>query len=236
MENKKIIELDKDSGFCFGVVNAIDKAEEELEKEEVLYCLGDIVHNSKEVDRLNAKGLITINHEKMKELRNVKVLLRAHGEPPTTYELAEKNGITIIDATCPVVLRLQKKIKKIYQESINQNAQIVIFGKNGHAEVNGLIGQTDGTGIVIENKEDLTKVDFKRDIYLFSQTTKSIDLFNEIIEEIKQNISDKAEFKFFDTICRQVANRLPNIRKFAENHDAVFFVSGKKRSNGTVLI
>ena len=235
MENKKIIELDKDSGFCFGVVNAIDKAEEELEKEEVLYCLGDIVHNSKEVDRLNAKGLITINHEKMKELRNVKVLLRAHGEPPTTYELAEKNGITIIDATCPVVLRLQKKIKKIYQESINQNAQIVIFGKNGHAEVNGLIGQTDGTGIVIENKEDLTKVDFKRDIYLFSQTTKSIDLFNEIIEEIKQNISDKAEFKFFDTICRQVANRLPNIRKFAENHDAVFFVSGKKSSNGKVL-
>ena len=235
MENKKIIELDKDSGFCFGVVNAIDKAEEELEKEEVQYCLGDIVHNSKEVDRLNAKGLITINHEKMKELRNVKVLLRAHGEPPTTYELAEKNGITIIDATCPVVLRLQKKIKKIYQESINQNAQIVIFGKNGHAEVNGLIGQTDGTGIVIENKEDLTKVDFKRDIYLFSQTTKSIDLFNEIIEEIKQNISDKAEFKFFDTICRQVANRLPNIRKFAENHDAVFFVSGKKSSNGKVL-
>lgn len=235
MENKKIIELDKDSGFCFGVVNAIDKAEEELEKEEVLYCLGDIVHNSKEVDRLNAKGLITINHEKMKELRNVKVLLRAHGEPPTTYELAEKNGITIIDATCPVVLRLQKKIKKIYQESINQNAQIVIFGKNGHAEVNGLIGQTDGTGIVIENKEDLTKVDFKRDIYLFSQTTKSIDLFNEIIEEIKQNISDKAEFKFFDTICRQVANRLPNIRKFAKNHDAVFFVSGKKSSNGKVL-
>ena len=134
-----------------------------------------------------------------------------------------------------MVLRLQKKIKKIYQESINQNAQIVIFGKNGHAEVNGLIGQTDGTGIVIENKEDLTKVDFKRDIYLFSQTTKSIDLFNEIIEEIKQNISDKAEFKFFDTICRQVANRLPNIRKFAENHDAVFFVSGKKSSNGKVL-
>ncbi len=226
-------EIDSRSGFCFGVVNAIKKAEEELGKGETLYCLGDIVHNSQEVARLEKLGLRTINHEELAALKNVKVLLRAHGEPPSTYEIARQNSITIIDASCPVVLQLQNKIKRAYQK--NPDEQIVIYGKNGHAEVNGLVGQTLGTAIVVENVQDLDKIDFSRDICLFSQTTKSVDGFNEIVELIKQRIVQGVKFNYNDTICRQVANRIPDIRQFAHRHDVVLFVSGKKSSNGKAL-
>jgi len=229
------VEIHKESGFCFGVVNAIRSAEKELDNDDELYCLGDIVHNSQEVNRLQKKGLRTINHEELKEMQNKKVLLRAHGEPPSTYETAQFNSIQIIDATCPVVLQLQKKIRKHHRES-NENAlQIVIFGKNGHAEVNGLVGQTDGTAIVVENKSDLEQLDFNRAICLFSQTTMSVNDFQEMVEEIKARIHPEVEFKYFDTICRQVANRIPNIRAFASRHDLVLFVAGEKSSNGKVL-
>lgn len=227
------IEIDSGSGFCFGVTTAIKKAEEELAKGGKLYCLGDIVHNGMEVERLHATGLITIDHEEMKKLHGVKVLLRAHGEPPETYALAERNHIEIIDATCPVVLQLQRRIKKQYDN--NQQAQIVIFGKNGHAEVLGLVGQTQSKAIVIEKFEDVKKLDFAHDIFLYSQTTKSLDEFHRIIEYIQEHISEDAEFKSFDTICRQVANRMPNIANFASKHDLILFVSGRKSSNGKVL-
>ena len=228
-----IIEIDDGSGFCFGVTTAIKKAEEELARGEKLYCLGDIVHNGMECDRLRDMGLITINHDEMRQLHNAKVLLRAHGEPPETYELARKNNIEIIDATCPVVLKLQKRIKEQYDE--NNDRQIVIFGKKGHAEVLGLVGQTQSKAIVIESSDEVTKLDFSRDIYLYSQTTKSLDEFNSIIEYIKVHISPDATFKSFDTICRSVANRMPNISKFAAKHDLILFVCGRKSSNGKVL-
>ena len=228
-----IIEIDDGSGFCFGVTTAIKKAEEELAKGEKLYCLGDIVHNGMECDRLRDMGLITINHDEMRQLHNAKVLLRAHGEPPETYELARKNNIEIIDATCPVVLKLQKRIKEQYDE--NNDRQIVIFGKKGHAEVLGLVGQTQSKAIVIESSDEVTKLDFSRDIYLYSQTTKSLDEFNSIIEYIQTHISPSATFKSFDTICRSVANRMPNISKFAAKHNLILFVCGRKSSNGKVL-
>ena len=228
-----IIEIDDGSGFCFGVTTAIKKAEEELAKGEKLYCLGDIVHNGMECDRLRYMGLITINHDEMRQLHNAKVLLRAHGEPPETYELARKNNIEIIDATCPVVLKLQKRIKEQYDE--NNDRQIVIFGKKGHAEVLGLVGQTQSKAIVIESSDEVTKLDFSRDIYLYSQTTKSLDEFNSIIEYIQTHISPSATFKSFDTICRSVANRMPNISKFAAKHNLILFVCGRKSSNGKVL-
>lgn len=238
MDTSKLnIEIDDGSGFCFGVTTAIKKAEEELAKGETLYCLGDIVHNGMEVKRLEEKGLITIDHEQLEELHNVKVLLRAHGEPPATYEVAKRNNIEIIDATCPVVLALQRRIKKQY-EGVGENggeAQVFIFGKNGHAEVLGLVGQTSGNAIVIENLEDAKKLDFSRDIYLYSQTTKNLDEFKSIIAYIKEHISPTAVFRSFDTICRQVANRMPNIAAFAMRHDVVIFVAGKKSSNGRVL-
>lgn len=229
------VEIDHESGFCFGVVTAIKKAEEELAGGKTLYCLGDIVHNSKEVERLKEMGLITINHEEFKLLHNAKVLLRAHGEPPETYITAKENHIEIIDATCPVVLRLQKRIKQEYHLKDNPKKQIVIYGKNGHAEVLGLVGQTEGEAIVVENLEEVTRLDFNRDIRLYSQTTKSLEGFQEIVEYIQNHISPEATFEFYDTICRQVANRMPNIRKFAAAHDLIFFVSGKKSSNGKVL-
>jgi 4-hydroxy-3-methylbut-2-enyl diphosphate reductase len=232
------IEIDSGSGFCFGVTTAIQKAEEELAKGNTLYCLGDIVHNGMECDSLRQMGLITINHDEMRQLRDVKVLLRAHGEPPATYELARQNHIEIIDATCPVVLQLQKKIKRQFEANSQQptaNSQIVIFGKNGHAEVLGLVGQTQSTAIVIESFEDVRKLDFSRDIYLYSQTTKSLDEFQRIIEYIRQHMSPEATFKSFDTICRNVANRMPNITQFAKRHDLVLFVCGRKSSNGRVL-
>ncbi len=226
------IEIDNGSGFCFGVTTAIKKAEEELAAGKTLYCLGDIVHNGMECERLRQLGLITINHEEMARLHNTKVLLRAHGEPPETYALAQRNNIEIIDATCPVVLQLQKKIKKQYETT---DSQIVIFGKNGHAEVLGLVGQTEGKAIVIEKFDDVKKLDFSRDIYLYSQTTKSLDEFHRIIEYIQNHISPEAHFQSFDTICRQVANRMPNISEFASRHDLILFVCGHKSSNGKVL-
>ena len=227
------IEIDNGSGFCFGVTTAIKKAEEELAHGDTLYCLGDIVHNGMECERLRQMGLITINHDDMRELHNVKVLLRAHGEPPATYELARQNNIEIIDATCPVVLKLQKRIKEQYDE--NLNPQIVIFGKKGHAEVLGLVGQTQSNAIVIENFDEVTKLDFSRDIYLYSQTTKSLDEFHRIIDYIQAHIQPGARFQSFDTICRSVANRMPNISQFAAKHDLVLFVCGRKSSNGKVL-
>lgn len=227
------IEIDSGSGFCFGVTTAIRKAEEELAKGEPLYCLGDIVHNGMEVERLHTRGLDTINHDQLQHLCDAKVLLRAHGEPPETYDMARQNHIEIIDATCPVVLQLQRRINKQFTD--NPEAQIVIFGKTGHAEVLGLVGQTRGAAIVVENLEDLSKLDFSRDIYLYSQTTKSLDGFHAIIDYIQRHISPHATFKSFDTICRQVANRMPNIANFAARHDLILFVSGHKSSNGKVL-
>ena len=234
------VEIDSESGFCFGVTTAIKKAEEELAHSvmgegelHTLYCLGDIVHNGMEVERLHGQGLQTINHDELSQLHDVKVLLRAHGEPPETYALARRNRIEIIDATCPVVLQLQRRIKR--QCDNNPQAQIVIFGKNGHAEVLGLVGQTQGRAIVVEGIDDVKRLDFEKDIYLYSQTTKNLDEFHEIIEYIQGHISKQATFNSFDTICRQVANRMPNIANFAAKHDLILFVSGRKSSNGKVL-
>lgn len=227
------IEIDSGSGFCFGVTTAISKAEEELSRSDTLYCLGDIVHNGMEVERLHLQGLQTIDHSQLSKLHDVKVLLRAHGEPPATYATAERNHIEIIDATCPVVLQLQRRIKRQYDD--NPQAQIVIFGKNGHAEVLGLVGQTDGNAIVVENLDDASHLCFDRDIYLYSQTTKSLDEFHALIAYIQAHISPQATFRSFDTICRQVANRMPNIAAFAARHDMILFVSGHKSSNGKVL-
>ena len=267
------IEIDQGSGFCFGVTRAIGKAEEELAKEERLYCLGDIVHNGKECDRLQQMGLVTINHEQLRDIHDAKVLLRAHGEPPSTYALAKERSINLIDATCPVVLHLQERIKKEYKthpdpplkggssaqevsplrgncplgaeqlgsvsdggpKGLKGSKQIVIFGKKGHAEVIGLVGQTEETAIIIESAEDVCKLDFNRDICLYSQTTMPLDEFRKIVEYVQQHISPEATFTYYDTICRQVANRMPNIRNFALRHDAVLFVCGKKSSNGRVL-
>ena len=227
------IEIDEGSGFCFGVTTAIKKAEEELgTSDKTLYCLGDIVHNGMECERLKDLGLITINHDDLRELHDVKVLLRAHGEPPETYELARRNNIEIIDATCPVVLQLQKRIKKQYEAG---DGQIVIFGKKGHAEVLGLVGQTQSNAIVIESFDEVKRLDFSRDIYLYSQTTKSLDEYHRIIEYIQQHIAPEATFRSFDTICRSVANRMPNISQFAARHDLILFVCGRKSSNGKVL-
>lgn len=227
------IEIDDGSGFCFGVTTAIRKAEEELAAGKTLYCLGDIVHNGMECERLRSMGLITINHDELKALHDVKVLLRAHGEPPETYEIARRNNIEIIDATCPVVLQLQRRIKREYDS--NPDAQIVIFGKPGHAEVLGLVGQTNSKAIVIAGIDDAKALDFNRDIYLYSQTTKSLDEFHRIIDYIQKHISPEATFRSFDTICRQVANRMPNISSFAKRHDLILFVCGRKSSNGKVL-
>lgn len=230
------VEIDQGSGFCFGVTAAIQKAEEELAKGEKLYCLGDIVHNGQECERLKQMGLITINHEEFALLKNAKVLLRAHGEPPRTYEIARENHIEIIDATCPVVLRLQKRIKQEYDATpSDREKRIVIYGKNGHAEVLGLVGQTCGKAIVIEKLDEVKSLDFSKDIRLYSQTTKSLDEFRQIVAYIKEHISPSATFEYYDTICRQVANRMPNIQKFASAHDLVFFVCGHKSSNGKIL-
>ena len=246
-----LVEIDDGSGFCFGVTTAIKKAEEELAAGGTLYCLGDIVHNGMECERLRKLGLVTINHEEMSQLHHVKVLLRAHGEPPETYELARRNNIEIIDATCPVVLQLQKKIKRQYEAPLSSpegdtkasprgglegaGASIVIFGKRGHAEVLGLVGQTQGKAIVIESFDEVEKLDYTKDIYLYSQTTKSLDEFHRIIEYIQAHIAPNATFRSFDTICRSVANRMPNISSFANRHDLILFVCGRKSSNGKVL-
>lgn len=229
------IEIDQGSGFCFGVVNAIKSAERELQKDGNLYCLGDLVHNSLEMERLKKLGLKTINHEGFSRLKDKTVLLRAHGEPPSTYNIAENRRIKIVDATCPVVLKLQRRIHDCYQEITGLNTQLVIYGKKGHAEVNGLVGQTKGTAIVIEKPEDLGRLDFSREIMLFSQTTKPLDGFWEIVGEIKVRMKDGVGFLYFDTICRQVANRLPKIKDFVSKHDWIYFVAGQKSSNGKML-
>ncbi|MDR0394471.1 MAG: 4-hydroxy-3-methylbut-2-enyl diphosphate reductase [Tannerella sp.] len=229
------IEIDQCSGFCFGVVNAIESAERELRKGENLYCLGDLVHNSLEMERLKKLGLQTVDHEGFSGLEGETVLLRAHGEPPSTYDIAKRQRIKIVDATCPVVLKLQQRIYNCYREIKDSDTQLVIYGKKGHAEVNGLVGQTEGTAIVIERPEDLVKLDFFREIMLFSQTTKPLDGFWEIVGEIKARMKKGARFLYFDTICRQVANRLPKIKDFASGHDRVYFVAGQKSSNGKML-
>lgn len=227
------IEIDSGSGFCFGVTTAINKAEEELKAGKTLYCLGDIVHNGIEVERLAHKGLITIDHEQFQQLHDATVLLRAHGEPPSTYETAQRNNITIIDATCPVVLALQRRVKRQWEKA--QDGQVVIFGKKGHAEVLGLVGQTHGGAIVVENLDDVRHLDFSRSIFLFSQTTKSLSAYRDIIAYIQTHIADGCSFESFDTICRSVANRMPNIADFAACHELVLFVAGRKSSNGRVL-
>lgn len=229
------IEIDQSSGFCFGVVNAIESAERELEKNSNLYSLGDLVHNSLEMERLKKLGLKTIEHNDFSGLKGKTVLLRAHGEPPSTYGIAEKNQIKIVDTTCPVVLKLQRRIYDYYQEMKGVDVQLVIYGKKGHAEVNGLVGQTEGSAIVIEKREDLDRLDFSREIVLFSQTTKSLDGFRKIVEEIKLRMEKGIRFLYFDTICRQVASRLPKIKEFVSKHDWVYFVAGPKSSNGKML-
>ena len=229
------IEIDQGSGFCFGVTRAIGKAEEELSKGERLYCLGDIVLNGQECNRLLQLRLQTIDHQQFLQLHNEKVLLRAHGEPPSTYQQAKQNHINVIDATCPVVLHLQERIKREYDADKDHRKQIVIFGKNGHAEVLGLVGQTNGTAIIIETPEEVNRLDFNQDICLFSQTTKPLDGFQRIVNYINEHISPNATFTYYDTICRQVANRMPNIRAFATKHDVILFVCGQKSSNGRML-
>jgi 4-hydroxy-3-methylbut-2-enyl diphosphate reductase len=229
------IEIDNKSGFCFGVVNAIESAERALDTNGALYCLGDLVHNSHEMERLKRRGLQTIDHAALMKLQNKTVLLRAHGEPPSTYEVARRNDITIVDATCPVVKRLQGRIKKRYNEIKDSGAQLVIYGKQGHAEVNGLVGQTEGTAIVVETADDLNRLDFTKEIALFSQTTKSLDGFAEMVEAIKRRMTTDVKFQYFDTICRRVANRMPDIKSFAARHDCVYFVAGQKSSNGKIL-
>ncbi len=234
MNVRPTVEIDRDSGFCNGVVSAIRKAEAELDLNGRLYCLGDIVHNSNEVDRLRAKGLITITHEELAALHDVKVLFRAHGEPPSTYELARRNNIEIIDATCPVVLMLQRRIKASF-DSVDPRPQIVIYGKTGHAEVNGLVGQTQGEAIVVEHPEDLDKIDLTRDTELYSQTTKSIEGLRTLSSIIEERKSPDVKFTTHDTICRQVSNRVPKLISFARSHDVVLFISGAKSSNGRIL-
>lgn len=217
------------------MVKAISKAEEELLDGGVLYCLGDIVHNGQEVERLEKLGMITINHEQFAQLHDARVLLRAHGEPPSTYEIARKNNLTLIDASCPVVLKLQSRIKTAYEQGAEEGTQLVIYGHVGHAEVNGLVGQTNDKAIVVEDEADLEKLDFSKKIRLFSQTTQSLDGFNSLIQTIGNKVNSEAHFEYSDTICRQVANRIPNITTFAQQNDIVIFVSGKKSSNGKVL-
>ena len=230
-----IVSIDTGSGFCFGVTSAIQKAEEELKKGP-LCCLGDIVHNGQEVERLEKAGLQTINYNDLNKMQGGRVLLRAHGEPPSTYASARVNNIEVIDATCPVVKKLQERIRTTYEQ--HPEAQIVIFGKVGHAEVIGLQGQTDDKAIVIEGVQDLDKIDFSRDIFLFSQTTKSVDEFKKIVESLKLSVersSSDITLKVEDTICRNVANRVAQLREFAKQQDIVIFVGGKKSSNAKVL-
>lgn len=229
------IEINKSSGFCFGVINAIKHAEEELMTEDSLNCLGEIVHNSQEVERLEDKGLKTINYKDLEGLRNTKVLFRAHGEPPEVYAFARANNIHIVDATCPVVLRLQKRIRTRYEETRKDNAQIVIYGKIGHAEVNGLVGQTNGEAIVVQGPDEITKIDFSKPVILFSQTTMSKEGFSELIESISKHMFDGILFEYFDTICRQVSNRIPDLSEFAKTKDWIYFIAGKNSSNGKVL-
>ena len=233
------ITIDTYSGFCFGVVYAIEMAESILKNEGSLYCLGDIVHNNKEVERLNALGLKIIDHNDLHALKDCKVLIRAHGEPPSTYELALKNNIQLLDASCPVVLKLQHQIKGGYEEIKQIDGQVIIFGKQGHAEVVGLLGQTNNNAIVVASFEDLEKIDFNKSIYIYSQTTKSPKAYQDITLEIEKRVkmSTNTNIKYIvnDTLCRQVSGREPQLKQFSNLNDVVIFVSGKKSSNGKML-
>jgi len=232
------VAIDKHSGFCFGVINAIKTAESYLEAHKSLYCLGDIVHNNEEVKRLTNLGLIIVSRDEFEKLHDTTVLIRAHGEPPETYQIAKRNNIQLLDTTCQVVLNLQKSIKKSYEETMAQNGQILIFGKEGHAEVIGLLGQTNQNGIVISSIADVDKVDFTKPARLYSQTTQSVEDYKELIEEIKERYHRSGNdhlFQYADTICRLVANRSQQIRAFAEKYDKIIFVSGEKSSNGLYL-
>lgn len=234
------VTIDPNSGFCFGVVYAIQMAEDELDATGKLYCLGDIVHNNMEVDRLKAKGLQIINHDDLADLHDCKVLIRAHGEPPSTYELALKNNIELIDASCPVVLKLQNRVKTSF-EGIHDDAQIVIYGQPGHAEVNGLVGQTDGRAIVVFEEKDLDNIDYDKPVHFFSQTTKSTIGFEKMVRDIQERIVnhkgslEEGDFVTNDTLCRQVSNREPQLKRFATAYEVVVFVSGRKSSNGKAL-
>ena len=229
-----IVEIDQKSGFCFGVRNAIGKAEETLDSGGLLYSLGHIVHNESEVERLRQIGLITITHDDLLKLKDCTVLIRAHGEPPATYEYARQNNITLIDATCPVVLKLQQRVKKAAESMRQENGQVVIFGHQGHAEVTGLVGQTNNQAIIIDHPDDYKKLDLSRPIEIFSQTTKSVDDFKKLTENIR-NHSQASRVEAHDTICRQVSNRVPHLQEFATRFDLVVFVGGKYSSNARVL-
>jgi len=234
------IEIDKHSGFCFGVVYAIQMAEDELAKSDKLYCLGDIVHNNKEVERLNDLGLEIISHEELKNYKDCKVLIRAHGEPPSTYKIAMDNNIQLLDASCPVVLKLQHQIKEGYKDVSKINGQIVVYGKKGHAEIIGLLGQIGGDAVLVSSVEDLDQLDFTRPIFMYSQTTKSPKAYADIKIEIEKRrishgFSDPLQFVVNDTLCRQVSGREPQLKKFSEKHDVIVFVSGTKSSNGKML-
>ena len=229
------VEIDKRSGFCFGVIKTIKSAESELKLADKLYCLGDIVHNGMEVERLEKMGLHSISREEYMELKDCKVLIRAHGEPPETYEHAKKNNIELIDATCPVVLTLQEKVKGSYEKIKNQNGQIVIFGKKGHAEIIGLDGQVDKNAVVLESIEDVNLIDFSRPVSLYSQTTKRVEDFYAIAEKVKASMKPGVPLEIKDSICRQVSNRVPNLKQFAKQFDVLLFVAGHKSSNGRYL-
>lgn len=229
-----IVEIDQKSGFCFGVINAIGKAEETLNTEDTLYSLGHIVHNDLEVKRLQEMGLHTISHEEFFKLKNCKVLIRAHGEPPSTYEYARANNITLIDATCPVVLKLQQRVKKAAETMLPEDGQVVIFGHQGHAEVTGLVGQTNNEAIVINDPDDLKNLDLNKPVVVFSQTTKSVTEFRKLTQNIQEK-SSSGNVVTHDTICRQVSNRVPHLEKFAARFDAVIFAGGLRSSNAQVL-
>jgi len=233
------ITIDKNSGFCFGVVHAIETVERTLQNQGKLYCLGDVVHNNEEVSRLKKMGMEVIDKESMQTLYNQTVLIRAHGEPPSTYQLAKENNLTILDATCPVVLELQKKVRTGFIEMETKNGQVAIFGKKGHAEVIGLTGQTDNKAIVITTLEEIDIIDFSKPLRLYAQTTQSLSTFKSLVELIEQKYKDygseNPDFIWYDTICRQVSNREYSLRKFAYEHDVIVFVSDVKSSNGLIL-
>lgn len=232
------VEIDKNSGFCFGVVRAIEAAEKQLQNNKPLYCLGDIVHNNEEVKRLTKMGLIIISHNEFQNLTDTKVLIRAHGEPPQSYQTAKENNITLIDATCPVVLKLQKDIKNNFEDATSTNIQILIFGKAGHAEVIGLLGQTQNKGIVITSLKDIDIIDYNRPAKMYSQTTQSVEEYQTIVAAIQHAYEQKGNaslFQYYDTICYRVANRAKEIEQFASQYDKIIFVSGEKSSNGLYL-
>ena len=236
-----VVEIDKRSGFCFGVQNAVEIAEKALLRGEKVFSLGPIVHNNKELERLSALGLASIDHYEFRKLRNCKVLIRAHGEPPETYFTAEKNNITIIEATCPIVKRLQSKIRETWLRTKEGNGQVVIFGKPGHAEVVGLLGQINNEGILVSGPDDFKKIDITRPVYLFAQTTMSVKEYSNftaiIRSKMKENGISEPDMNLFmnKTICGQVSNREPHLKAFARKHDTIIFVSGRESSNGKML-